>query len=160
MKKCLPASIDDKTKICIVGTMPGEESLNQQRYYAHKRNYFWPFMQQIFGDSVTTPEDLLAHRIGLWDALDVCERNGSLDLNIKNGIPNDFSRYPQVRYYLFNGKKAYQFFTKGNKELLTDTNHRVLPSTSPANASQKLEYKLNQWKKAIDFFLNQKSEFR
>ncbi len=154
MKKCLPASIDDNTKICIVGTMPGEESLKQQRYYAHRRNYFWPFMRQIFGDIVSTPNELLRYRIGLWDALGVCERNGSLDLNIKNGVPNDFSQYPQIKYYVFNGQKAYAFFLKGNKNRLTETNYCILPSTSPANASQKVDDKFKKWKAAIDFFIN------
>lgn len=153
MKKCFNPFINDDTKICIVGTMPGEESLKQQRYYANKRNYFWTFMQEIFGPSTTSPQDLLSHKIGLWDALAICERQGSLDLNIRNAVPNDFSKYPHIKHYLFNGQQAYRFFLKGNKELLTNSNYRILPSTSPANASQNAEYKLQQWKEAIKFFL-------
>ena len=44
-------------------------------------------------------------------------------------------------------------FLKGNKKLLNDSNYQVLPSTSPANASQKPEYKLKQWKDVITSLL-------
>lgn len=49
-KKCLEPWVDDKTRILIVGTMPGEESLNQQTYYANFRNKFWHYMAATFPD--------------------------------------------------------------------------------------------------------------
>ena len=44
-KKCLLPWIDNDTQILIVGTMPGEQSLQEQMYYANKNNKFWSYIE-------------------------------------------------------------------------------------------------------------------
>jgi hypoxanthine-DNA glycosylase len=90
---------------------------------------------------------LLAHRIGLWDVLGACEREGSLDSAIRKPAANDFVRLrelcPQLRMVGFNGqtsgKFAPQFAAEGYRTL-------VLPSTSPAHAALTFAQKLEHWK--------------
>ena len=160
MPQCFEPWIDENTRLLIIGTMPSEASLAAGMYYAHPQNKFWPYMAQILnsGMPIETASErrqmLLSHGIGLWDSLAFCERNGSLDADIKNAEPNDFTRFPQMKYYLFNGQKAFQFFKKYNGSLLTAQNHTILPSTSPANASIKNEIKFARWQTAIQKCLN------
>jgi hypoxanthine-DNA glycosylase len=137
--------------------MPGEESLRKQEYYAYNRNHFWKI---IFSLTNSEPTDvfeekralLLKNKIALWDVLETCDREGSLDSKIKNPIPNDFKQlfksYPCIEKIYFNGKKAEQLFKSLIIKDLEDSNfvYDVLPSTSPAN-TMKFEVKLEQWKK-------------
>ena len=154
-KKCLEPWVDDKTRILIVGTMPGEESLNQQTYYANSRNKFWHYMAAILnnGQEVKTPKErrllLQSKGIGLWDSFSVCERRGSLDSNIKKEQPNDFSKFQSVRYILFNGQKAAKYFKMYNRQYLEQREAFELPSTSPANASVPDDIKFEKWKTVL-----------
>ncbi len=158
-KKCLEPWIDDKTRILIVGTMPGEESLNQQTYYANSRNKFWKYIQEILNNGIElkTPKEkrefLQSKGIGLWDSLSKCERDGSLDSNIEKEQPNDFSKFQSVKYVLFNGKKAAEYFEKYNSKYLLKRQSYSLPSTSPANASIPENVKFEEWKKTLLFVL-------
>lgn len=155
MPQCFKPWIDENTRVLIIGTMPSIASLNADMYYAHPQNKFWPYMAQILNggqalESATERQQLLlSHGIGLWDALAFCERNGSLDSDIRNAKPNDFCRLPHIKHYLFNGQKAFQFFKRYNGTLLTAHNHTVLPSTSPANASIKDDVKFSCWQSAV-----------
>ena len=152
MIKCFKPWIDEQTKIVIIGTMPSVKSLENNMYYAHSKNNFWRFMAEILNggkEIENRKEFLLSKQLGLWDSLGSCEREGSLDSKIKNMVYNDFHLYPQIKYYLFNGQKAFQFFKARNADLLTKDNYYVLPSTSPANASIKKEEKLKRWRDAF-----------
>jgi len=44
----------------ILGSMPGQASLDADQYYAHARNNFWPIMQILFGGSIESYKDRLA----------------------------------------------------------------------------------------------------
>lgn len=154
-KKCLEPWIDDKTRILIVGTMPGEQSLKERTYYACPRNKFWIYIQNILnnGQELKSKDEkrhlLASNGIGLWDSLSVCERNGSSDSNIKKQQPNDFSKFYSVQYILFNGQKAAQYFKTYNGEYLSQRQFWNLPSTSPANASIPDSIKFDKWKKVL-----------
>ena len=144
MKHCFSPWIDENTKILIIGTIPSLISLKENMYYANPHNKFWPYMARILNsDDIkeNRKSTLLLNHIGLWDALCLCEGIGSLDANIVNQQYNDFSNFKSIKYFLFNGQKAYSFFCKNNKQLLTPDNFFLLPSTSPANASLSEDYK-------------------
>ncbi len=155
-------SIDSACTHLILGSMPGVTSLEKQQYYAHPQNRFWPLMSELLEKSLQAPtnyEDrlqmLLRHHIALWDSIDRCERNGSLDTAIHKVEANDFAsflqEYPKLHTICFNGAKSYQTFKHFNKMLLqrTDFHFFPLPSTSPANARWHMEALLNEWSKAI-----------
>ncbi|MBR1885099.1 MAG: DNA-deoxyinosine glycosylase, partial [Schwartzia sp.] len=87
--------VDEHARILILGSMPGAASLAAQEYYAHPANRFWPLMTRLLCEAETPssyPERLamlLRHHVALWDAIDVCDRAGSLDSDIRNATAND-----------------------------------------------------------------------
>lgn len=146
------------TYFLVVGTMPGKVSLQRTEYYAFKQNSFWLIIFRLAGQKADTYEEkikLLQNlKIGLWDNLKVCERNSSLDSDIKSEEPNDFEnllcQYKNIKKLLFNGQKSFYFFKKYHSELLKKYNYAVLPSTSPANARLSFEKKFEQWQKEFN----------
>lgn len=151
-----PPVLDRATRILILGSFPGEASLAAQQYYAHPRNQFWRLLSAVLGeDLVALPYQqrlgrLLAHRIGLWDVIDACERKGSLDTAIRRAQANDFAtlkqQCPQLVRVCFNGKtsgKLERQFAEAGFDTL------VLPSSSPANAQLSFDEKLALWRNII-----------
>lgn len=148
-------------RVLILGSMPGAASLHAQRYYAHPRNHFWPIMGELIGadpalEYAQRLERLHAAGIALWDVLDRCEREGSLDSAIRDDTSqaNDFTeffrRHPQVRSVLFNGAKAQAAYARLAPPLASfDVRSHRLPSTSPANASVPFAGKLAAWRDAL-----------
>lgn len=145
------------TRILILGSFPGAASLAAQQYYAHPRNQFWKLVGALVGEDLyglpyaeRLPR-LLAHRIGLWDVLAACEREGSLDSAIRKAAANDFERLhrlcPQLETVGFNGqasgKFAVQFAQAGYRTV-------VLPSSSPAHMALDFEQKLAVWRTLVD----------
>ena len=159
-----PPIVGSNANILILGSMPGIESLKQQRYYAHPRNAFWPIICSYF--ALTEPvsysqrcELLKQQRIALWDVLKSCRRPGSLDQHIETDsmVANDFvtffMKYPSIKQVFFNGGKAEQVF---NRHVLKQLNaagiclqRTKLPSTSPAHAAMRLEQKQRLWHQAL-----------
>lgn len=158
MPVCFAPIVDDKTEILIIGTMPSLASLEAEEYYAYKHNAFWKIIADIahishFENYQHKKNILAGLHLGLWDNLQFCEREGSLDSHIHHEIPNNFeellAKYPQIHKLLFNGQKSYQFFKKYQAKLLNDYSYAVLPSTSPANATVCYMKKLEQWRQEI-----------
>ena len=159
MLKSFPPEINEHTQKMVIGTMPGVVSLEKQQYYAHNSNLFWKFVSEIFNegkpfeDYQEKIDCLLKNGIGLWDSLQSCLREGSLDSNIKDEVPNNFKQLlqdnPKIALLLFNGQKAYKFFKRHHEEILEKINYVILPSTSPANASIPFQTKFEEWKKAL-----------
>lgn len=156
--ECFAPSINAQTRILVIGTMPGAASLAATEYYAHPRNAFWKIISQLFnnGKEFQSYQEkiscALAHGIGLWDNLQNCVREGSLDSNIKNAVPNDFETLlanHHIAKLLFNGQKSFEFFKRYHRKLLETTAYEIMPSTSPANATLSFEKKLALWKKAL-----------
>ena len=146
-------------RVLILGSMPSVESLNQGFYYAHPRNAFWRILAQVFGEPF--PEDipgrvalLERHGSALWDVLQSCEREGSLDSAIRRPEPNDFEglfrRCPGIRRILLNGGTAERLFMKWGKPFTEGRELQRLPSTSPAY-TLSYERKLAQWRQALNY---------
>ena len=139
--------------------MPGTISLRQGRYYAHPRNAFWPIAAEILGFDPALDYALRLERaqagVALWDVLQGCEREGSLDADIRNAVPNDFAGFlrahPQLRRVCLNGGKAASLF---RRQVLPSLPAALadplvcldLPSTSPAHAAISYEQKLAAWR--------------
>lgn len=158
-KSFLP-NINEKSKILILGSMPGVKSLGEQQYYAHPQNRFWKLMGmfcKVYNLHELTYQNklkiLLKNKIALWDVIQFCERNGSLDSNIQNEIPNNITelleKFPNIQYICLNGNKAYSAFKKHFPKLLVKYKCYKLPSTSPANAKYKLDDLYQEWQQAI-----------
>lgn len=145
--------IDKQTEILFLGSFPGVASLQAQQYYAHPRNQFWRLISALIDeDLVALPyaarlERLQARRIGVWDVIDVCAREGSLDSAIRGAQHNDFKilkeQCPALRRIGFNGKtsgKQAALFAEAGFETF------ILPSSSPAYAVMTFEQKLAVWR--------------
>ena len=146
-------------RVLVLGTMPGKISLREQQYYAHPQNLFWRITAEILGfdGAAAYPERLSllsAHGVALWDVLQSCTRESSLDSDIESCsiVPNDFSHffaaYPQIRRVCFNGAKAAALYVRYVQPQLQHTpaiEYIRLPSTSPANASIPRIEKLRAW---------------
>lgn len=154
------AAIEDQnTKVLILGTMPGVESLKHQAYYAHPRNLFWRILVEITGHEL--PKDYSERvqlsksaGIGLWDTCQACVREGSLDSAISEETPNDIegfvNSHPNLKAIAFNGKKAAQLFAK-HIGAIPGIRLLRLPSTSPANAGVSREEKVREWGKIKEY---------
>ncbi|HWR38164.1 MAG TPA: DNA-deoxyinosine glycosylase [Patescibacteria group bacterium] len=158
-KYSFPPVADSDSRILILGSLPGEESLRQQQYYANPRNQFWKIIFTLFhpGDSAGVEQDksyteklafLLSHRIALWDVIANGRRQGSLDTNIRDEQSNDFATFfhdhPQIHTVFFNGVKARDTFRKKVAVPASPIRFFLLPSTSPAH-TMPWETKLQQW---------------
>jgi len=142
---------NSESKVLILGTIPGKESLRMNAFYAHPQNAFWKIIFQLYNVPFSKEyqfkkEVLLQNGIALWDVLRYCERRTSLDADIKMEMPNDLhsflSTHPGISKIYFNGKSAQRYFNKFFSDLNIPT--QVLPSTSPAY-TMKWEQKLSIW---------------
>ena len=151
--------IEGDCTVLILGSMPGLESLRRNEYYGHPRNAFWRLMFALLGAEPTEnyaakKRMLLDNHIALWDVIESCEREGSLDNAIKEARPNDFSglylKYPNIKRVFFNGAKAYDTYRRcvGFDD---EMEYIRLPSTSPAHAVG-FEKKLTNWKKIFTMY--------
>jgi TDG/mug DNA glycosylase family protein len=151
-----PPIVSQKSKVLILGSMPGEASLKTGEYYAHPRNAFWHIMGELFGAGPSLPYQervalLQCAGVALWDSLQACIRPGSVDTSITEEVANDFpaffEKYPNISDVYFNGSKAETVFR--HRVLLPLAEDRLiftrLPSSSPALATMTLEAKVHAW---------------
>ena len=151
----LPPRIDVRAHTLILGSFPSEASLKAQQYYAHRQNQFWRLMGALLGQPLFDMDyearwpHLQAAGIAVWDVYATCEREGSLDSDIRLGVANDFSLLkalaPDLKRVCFNGQTAAKF-----QRLLVGAGYEVcvLPSSSPAY-TLALEKKLAVWRQML-----------
>ncbi|MEO7365097.1 MAG: DNA-deoxyinosine glycosylase [Sphingomicrobium sp.] len=130
------------TRLFILGSLPGDASLAEQRYYAHPTNQFWRLVgHAIHEDLQNLPYDqrlnrLAERRIGLWDVIASATRRGSLDQAIRladhNPVGKLLTDFPDMTALAFNGLAAA---SAGRR--LVGSSHQLslidLPSSSAAN---------------------------
>ncbi len=164
-----PPSWRSDARVLILGSMPGQASLQAQRYYAHPRNAFWPIMARLCGFEADLPYEerlnaLNAAGVALWDVIGRCYRPGSLDSRIEaeSVEPNDLAglveKLPNLGLIACNGGTAHKLFCRHFGPLV-GVGHSdgptllQLPSTSPAHAAMNFEMKFEKWR-AIEEFLH------
>lgn len=144
--------IDGNSKVLVLGTLPGDESLKAGRYYASSRNSFWKIMNELFplkaGES-NNKEYILSHGIALWDCLKAGERKGSSDsgfvgLKIPNDLKTLLADYPNVRYVVLNGRTTtadmyFEYFSE-----IKDVKVQRCDSTSD-RYKKELKEKVMSW---------------
>lgn len=153
VKRSFPPVADTRTRVLVLGSLPGEESLARSQYYANPRNHFWRLIGAVTGlDLVPLPYEarllaLLDARVGLWDTVGAATRRGSLDGAIRDHRTNDLAdlagRLPELRAVGFNGVKSASL---GVAQLAGRPDLALvrLPSSSPAY-TRPFEGKLAEW---------------
>jgi hypoxanthine-DNA glycosylase len=163
--RCFPPIARRDAHTLILGSLPGQRSLQMQQYYAHPHNAFWKLVGAIFGMDGAMPyarrvQTLRKHGIAVWDVLAAAERPGSLDSSIVHASAqaNDFAKFfrahPRVRRVFFNGRKAEEMYRRLVLPRLGEEFSRIryqgLPSTSPAHAGMTFAKKLDRWSRIKD----------
>lgn len=150
-----PPIIDVRARTLILGSFPSEASLKAQQYYAHRQNQFWKIMGALLNqplyemDYAARWPHLQAAGIAVWDVYATCEREGSLDSDIRLGVANDFACLktlaPKLQSVCFNGQTAGKF-----QRQLSSMGYdiKVLPSSSPAY-TMSFDRKLAVWRECL-----------
>lgn len=147
------------SQVLILGSMPSKKSLQLGQYYSSKTNQFWKIIPAVLMEKVPADypkkRDMLRRSgIALWDILNSCSRNGSLDCSIKNGVVNDVSVFlkknRKIRLILLNGRVAENHFNKNIGESVSIP-FTYVPSSSLANVRFTLNKKIRLWRKALRF---------
>jgi len=143
--------------ILILGTMPGDKSLELNEYYGHPMNKFWKIISTITNNNLplTYPDKkTLLHRIkiGIWDVAHKANRKGSLDNAIQDEVPNDLNsfifKHKNLKVIGFNGTKAEALFAKYFTRQ-TGIKYISLPSTSPANTGIDFDSICKIWRQIL-----------
>jgi len=140
------------SRILLLGSFPSVKSREQQFFYAHPQNRFWPLMAELL--QAPTPQTiaektdlLLQHNIALWDVAAEVSIVGSSDQSLNCLQPNPLERIldaADIQQIYCNGAKAYQLYCKLCKPLYNRPAIK-LPSTSPANAAWSIERLKTEW---------------
>src|SRR5262245_12081886 len=170
--RCFPPVSTHDACTLLLGSLPGQRSLQMQQYYAHPHNAFWKLMAAILETEGELPYArrvllLKKNRIAVWDVLAAAERPGSLDSSIVHASAraNDFAAFyrahPLIRRVYFNGRKAEELYGRfvlpglsapglsspGLSSKGAAIRYVSMPSTSPAHAGMTFAKKLARWKK-------------
>jgi hypoxanthine-DNA glycosylase len=151
-KSCLPPVVDERVRLLICGSLPGEASLRAARYYAHPRNHFWRLLEGVLEEpfSALAYEErlaaLLRRGVGLWDVVATAQRRGSLDGAMRaveaNPLADLAANLPDLEAVAFNGATAARI---GRRSLGEPALGLVdLPSSSPA-LTLPLAEKAERW---------------
>ncbi|MSQ65695.1 MAG: DNA-deoxyinosine glycosylase [Limnohabitans sp.] len=148
------------TRLLVLGSFPGVASLEkQQYYYGHAQNHFWKITATLLSpvapavlamDYAQRCHWLLESGVGLWDVYAACEREGSLDSNIRHARPNDLSLVqaacPQLHVIAHNSGES---FKHAGLTRALGVPVMCLPSSSPANAGWSFDRKLQAWREVF-----------
>ncbi|MGH6786201.1 MAG: DNA-deoxyinosine glycosylase [Novosphingobium sp.] len=145
---------NERTRVLVLGSLPGAKSLEARQYYANRTNQFWRLIGDVIVRDLTALgyearlEALLEAGIGLWDVVADAARVGSLDADIREIRENQFvdlaQSLPQIRALGFNGGKAAKI---GIKRLgrVSGLEPIALPSSSAAYCAIPYAAKRERW---------------
>ncbi len=153
-KQSFPPVVNKQVRLLVLGSLPGERSLAERRYYAHPQNQFWQLISRAAGRDLTALDyesrltALLDSHIGLWDVVASATRRGSTDAAMRDIEEHDIAALaamlPHLRTIAFNGGTSLKH---GLKQLgAVGTRYRIvaLPSSSPLHTIG-LAAKLPAW---------------
>jgi hypoxanthine-DNA glycosylase len=156
----LPPLLSADTRLVVLGSFPGVASLREQQYYGHRQNQFWPIVSTLLSPDPAAvlalryearAQWLLDQGVGLWDVYAACEREGSLDSQIRRPQVNDLTslrqRCPGLVAIAHNGGESFRHARI--TQALGLPVYR-LPSTSPAHASWSFTRKLAAWREVFE----------
>lgn len=148
---------DAESRVLILGSFPSVKSREQNFFYGHPRNRFWPVLAAVLDDETPTAteekrEFLRRHRIALYDVIESCSIIGSADSSIQDVVPAD------LRPILAGSRVGTRIFTNGGKAAALYRRYLFpllgipavsLPSSSPANAAASLTRLTEAWREAL-----------
>lgn len=152
MNHTLEPVIDHESRILILGSFPSVKSRQDAFYYMNPANRFWSLLEMIFNDSFSDTDILIKkkllkkHHIALFDVIEKCDIKGSSDASIESVKVHDIKsliKETQIRHIYLNGRLAESLFKKHFPDLEVMTSY--LPSSSPANASYRLNDLYKVW---------------
>jgi hypoxanthine-DNA glycosylase len=158
VKASFPPVVASDARLLILGSLPGDRSLAERRYYAHPQNQFWRLLSPVVRCDLIALE--YEHRlqalqdrgVALWDVIATARRVGSSDAAIQDEVANDLATLvrslPQLRAIAFNGGKAAaigRLLLAGEPVSLVD-----LPSSSPLHTIG-LAAKQSAWSALADY---------
>ena len=111
---------DEKSKVLVLGSLPSVKSREQQFFYGHPQNRYWPLLADIFEEEIPgTIEEkkklVLKHHIAMWDTIYSCDIKGSSDSSIKNVQPTNLKKIAEesgITHVVCNGKTSGSYYHK------------------------------------------------
>ena len=94
MKHCFPPVVDERTRLLVLGSLPGDIALARQQYYGNPQNHFWRLIGAVIERDLVALayeqrlQALLASGVGGWDSIGSAQRAGALDAAIRGHTPN------------------------------------------------------------------------
>lgn len=153
-KQSFPPVVDARVRLLVLGSLPGERSLAERRYYAHPQNQFWRLISPAAGrdlaalDYDTRLAALLDAHIGLWDVVASAHRTGSADATLRDVEGHDIvalaATLPELRGIAFNGGTALRHGLRRLGAMAERWTIIGLPSSSPLHTIG-LAAKLPAW---------------
>ena len=159
MKHSFEPIVDTSSRVLILGTAPGEASLEAGQYYAHPRNQFWDILYCVYDRSKEADYHdrirfLLGNNLALWDVCAQFDRLGSLDSNITYEHPNDVEKllldHPSIELIILTSAKAEQLYLKYFRHLPIKRLRVPSPSPTPGRNIKSLPEKVKLWKVALN----------
>ena len=143
---------DKNSTVLILGSLPSVKSREQNFFYGHPQNRFWPLIAMLFDEPtpirIAEKRDLiLRHHLALWDTIYSCDIIGSSDSSIKNVVPTDLKTVienSRITRVFCNGNTSGKYYHKYQEQVL-GIKAITLPSTSPANAAWSIDRLYNEW---------------
>lgn len=143
------------SEILILGSFPSLESFEKSFYYAHPRNQFWKLLSAVTDLPINNRDQktwlLKESKIALWDMVESCTRENSLDSSLEeievNNLAEFLEEHPSIKKVAFTGRLSEKLFKMHFGYLEIETVY--LPSPSAAYAKMNFEMKLEHYKKLL-----------
>ena len=145
------------SKTLILGSFPSIDSFDKSFYYTHPRNQFWKILSALSNYPINNRDQkiwlLKETKLALWDMVESCQRENSLDSSLEEIEVNDIAQFLEehssIKKVAFTGRLAEKLFKIHFEYLEIETVY--LPSPSSAYAKMSFEQKVEIYKKLLEF---------